>query len=82
MGRDTDYIPRFSFEISEETKARANVLLATHGIRKAVMNPILEDLLNLVEEHGNIVIGIILDGSARPREIIKSMARAERRALK
>jgi len=74
------YIPRFSFEISEDLKERANKLLTTHGLRKALMTPILEDLLNMIEEHGNIVVGIILDGSAKPREIVKSMAKADQKA--
>jgi hypothetical protein len=72
------YIPRFSFEISEELKARANKLLATHGIRKAIITPILEDLLDMIEEHGQIVVGVILDESVKPREVIKCMAKAER----
>lgn len=76
------YIPRFSFEITEDLKERANKLLSTHGLRKALMTPILEDLLDMIEEHGNIVVGIILDGSAKPREIVKSMAKAERKASK
>jgi hypothetical protein len=44
------------------------------------MTPILNDLLDLIEEHGQIVIGALLDEAAKPREIIKSMARAERRS--
>lgn len=74
------YVPRISFEISEALKDRADRLLTTHGLRKALMTPILEDLLDMIEEHGNIVVGIILDGSAKPREIIKSMAKAEKKA--
>lgn len=74
------YIPRFTFEISEELKARANKLLSTHGIRRAVMTPILEDLLDMIEEHGQIVVGVILDQSVRPRDVVKSMAKAEKRA--
>lgn len=77
---EVGYIPRFSFEISEELKARTNKYLATHGIRKAIMTPILEDLLDMLEEHGQIVVGVILDESIKPREVIKSMAKAERRS--
>lgn len=73
------YVPRFSFEISEDLKDRANTLLTTHGLRKALMTPILEDLLDLIEEHGNIVVGLILDGSVRPKEVLKSMAKAEKK---
>ena len=75
-----NYVPRFSFEISEDLKDRANKILTTHGLRKALMTPILEDLLDMIEEHGNIVVGIILDGSAKPKEIMKTLAKAERKA--
>ena len=77
---ETPYIPRFSFEISEELKDRANRLLSTHGVRRAIMTPILEDLLDMIEEHGQIVIGALLDEASRPRELIRSLSRAERRA--
>ena len=77
---DTPYIPRFSFEISEELKSRANKLLSTHGIRRAIMTPILEDLLDMIETHGQIVVGVLLEEGLKPREAIKSMARAERSA--
>jgi len=76
------YIPRFSFEISEELKERANRILTTHGLRKALLTPVLEDLLDLIEEHGNIVVGLILDGSVKPREVLRTMAQAEKKARK
>lgn len=75
-----EYIPRFSFEITEEMKDRADRLLSTHGVRKAIMTPILGDLLDLIEEHGQIVIGALLDEAVKPREIIRSMAQAKRRS--
>jgi hypothetical protein len=77
---DRPYIPRFSFEVSEELQTRASKLLSTYGLRKAVMTPILEDLLDMIEEHGQIVVGVILDSGTKPREVIKSMAKAERKA--
>lgn len=80
MSDKNPYIPRFSIEISEEMKARADNLLNTHGVRKAVMTPIINDLLNMIEEHGNLVVGVIMDGSARPRDIIKCMKSAEDKA--
>ena len=72
------YIPRFSFEITEELKARANRLLSTHGIRRAIMTPILEDLLDMIESHGQMVVGVLLDEGIKPREVIKCLAKAER----
>ncbi len=71
------YKPRFSFEISEQQQSRVNKLLFTHGIKKAVFSVILDDVLDMVEKRGQIVIGIILEQGVKPREIIPSMAKAD-----
>ena len=76
----SEYKPRFSFEITEEQKVRADRLISTYGIRKSIFCVILDDVLNLIEEHGNIVVGILLDGAAKPREILPTLAKAERKA--
>lgn len=73
-----DYKPRFSFEISEAQQKRVNVLLSTYGLRKSVFGPILDDLLDLIEAHGNIILGIILDGATKPKEIMPILNKAER----
>ena len=57
-----DYAPKFSFEITEEQKIRANRLLSTYGLRKSVFSIILDDVLDLIEKHGQVIIGVILDG--------------------
>ena len=75
-----DYKPRLSFEITEEQQTRANILLNTYGLRRTVFGVILDDLLDLIEEHGQIIVGIILEKSTKPREIIPSLAQAEKRA--
>lgn len=75
-----EYKPRFSFEISEELQQRANRLISTYGIRKTLFSIVLEDLLNLIETHGQIVVGVILDGATKPREILPTLAKAERKA--
>jgi hypothetical protein len=75
-----EYRPRFTFEITEEQQARATRLLSTFGIRKAVMTVVLEDLLNLIDSHGQVIIGVLLDGAAKPREILPTLAKAERKA--
>lgn len=71
------YTPRFSFEISEQQQIRASKILYRHGVRKAVFNIILDDVLDLVEKHGEMVIGIICERGTKPREIIPSLAQAE-----
>jgi hypothetical protein len=77
---NSDYRPRFSFDITEEQQRRANELIATHGQRKAMFQVILDDVLDLLEEHGQIIYGIIVDGQAKPREILPTMSKAERKA--
>lgn len=75
-----DYRPRFSFDITEEQQHRANKLIATHGMRKALFQPILDDVLDLLEKHGQIIAGIIMDGKMKPREVMPLLSKAERRA--
>ncbi len=76
------YKPRFSFEISEELKDRADRVLANYGQRKTTFTPILEDVLDLIEEHGPIIIGAILAEATRPREVLPTLTKAEERVKK
>ena len=77
-----EYRPRFSFDITEEQQARCNKLISTHGMRKALLQPILDDLLDLLEEHGDIVAGVIMDKRVKAREVIPVVKRAETKAEK
>jgi len=73
----TDYKPRFSFEVTEEQKARADRLLVTYGLRRAMFGVILDDVLDMIEEFGGVAIGVIMSGKVKPRDIIHSMRQAE-----
>lgn len=73
----TDYKPRFSFEISWEQKERADKLISTYGLRRAMFGKILDDVLDLIEEFGGVAVGVIMSDTVKPREIIPSMKRAE-----
>ncbi len=75
---NADYKPRFVFEITEEQQAKANKYLSIYGIRKAVMQVVLDDLLLLIEKHGQIIIGILLEKCSNPYEIIPILKQAER----
>lgn len=68
-----EYKPRFSFEITEEQMLRANNLLATYGLRKAIFGKILDDVLDIIETHGGMAIGIMMSEKVKPREIISTM---------
>ena len=74
-----EYKPLFSFEITEEQQRRANKLLTTYGLRKSVFSVVLDDVLDLVEKHGQVVLGIILDGATKPREIVPILNKADRK---
>lgn len=74
---NTEYRPRFSFEISEEQKRRADTLLETYGLRKAIFGRILDDVLDLIDDFGGVAIGVIMSGQTKPRDIIPSMKQAE-----
>jgi len=74
---DTDYRPRFSFEISWEQKERADRLLAAYGLRRAIFGNILDDVLDIIEDYGGISIGVMMSGEVKPRSIIPTMQRAE-----
>lgn len=80
MGNLSDYRPRFSFDISPAQQRRASELFVSHGQRKALMSVVLDDLLDLIEKHGQVIVGLILDGQLRPREVMPSLRRAEIRA--
>ncbi len=68
-----DYKPRFSFEISDEQRLRANLLLSQYGLRKAIFGKILDEVLDLIESHGGIAIGIMMSPTVDIKDIIPSM---------
>lgn len=68
-----DYKPRFSFEISEEQKQRADRLITTYGLRKALFSVVLDDVLDLIEDYGGIAVGILMSGQAKPRDILPTL---------
>lgn len=72
-----DYRPRFSFEISEEQKVRADDLLGSYGLRKALFSIVLDDVLDLIEAYGAIAIGAIMSKQIKPRESLPSLKTAE-----
>ena len=74
---DVDYKPRFSFEITEEQRLRASNLLATYGLRKAIFGKILDDVLDLIESHGGMAIGIMMSEKIKIKDIIPAMKEVE-----
>lgn len=77
MSDPSDYKPRFSFEITEEQKLRADRLIATYGLRKALFGTILDEVLDMIEEYGGVAVGVIMSGKCKPRDIIPTLHKAE-----
>jgi hypothetical protein len=71
-----DYKPRFVFEISYEQKIRSERLLGVFGIRRAIFQPILDDVLDMIERHGDKFVGAMVSGMVKPNEVLSSMAKA------
>ena len=57
---NTEYKPRFSFEISEEQMFRANKLLSQYGLRKAIFGKILDDVLDAIEVDAGMATGLLM----------------------
>ena len=71
-----DYKPRFSFEVTEAQRQRADRLLTAHGVNRAVFSPILDDVLDKIEQHGEKFI-IAITVMAKPSELLPSIKLAE-----
>lgn len=76
----SDYRPRFSFDITKEQQLRKDSLGLTHGLQKAVFQVILDDFMDLVEQHGQVICGIIIDRKLKPRDVFPSLHHAAKRA--
>lgn len=77
-----NYKPRFSFEITEAQKERADRVLFTYGLRKAVFGQILDDVLDLVETYGGVALGVIMSGKIKPRDVLPTLKEAEKKGKK
>lgn len=71
---NTEYRPRFTFEISEEQRLRADKCFPTYGLRKAIFSRILDDVCEIIETHGGVAIGIMMSGRVKLSEIIPTMS--------
>src|SRR6056297_1838544 len=75
------YRPRLSIEISEEQQQALQSRL-NHGEGKAVFVAIIDDLIDLIDEHGNLVVALIAGKRLRARDVIPSVKEANQLAEK
>jgi len=69
------YRPRLSIEITEEQQ-RALQTRLNHGEGKAVFSVLIDELVSLVDEYGDIIVPLIAGKKARPRDIFRSIKQA------
>lgn len=74
-----DSKPRFAFEISEEQQMRALRVFEQYGMRKAIFSPILDEVMDMIEANGYMAVVVLLDKNVKKREIIPSLAKAQKR---
>lgn len=72
------YTPRLSVEISEETYFRMQDRIPW-GLKSKVMVILLEDLLDLIDSHGNIVLAAIINRTLSTQQVIKGLDKTIRR---
>lgn len=65
--------PRFIFEITEEQQRRALKVFSEYGMRKAVMSRVLDEVMDMIEEHGWIFAAVLIDRDTTSKEARKMM---------
>jgi hypothetical protein len=72
----SEYRPRLSVEIDEETQKRIQHLVPW-GLLGPTMRVILVDILDFIDEVGPVAIAALIDGKIKSREILLAKARKE-----
>lgn len=65
-----DRRPRLSIDISEEQDAKLRELVPW-GLKKQLFSKVIDELIELLEEHGEMAIGALLAGKIRFLDIMK-----------
>ncbi len=78
---ESDTKSRFIFEITEEQRERALRIFSEYGSRKAIMSRVLDEVMDMLEEHGYIFAAVLIDKdttSKEARQLLPSMKEVER----
>lgn len=69
------YIPKLTVELDEKQYwALKNKL--EYGELRPLISAIVDDLVKMIDEHGNLVVALIAGKKVKPREVIPSMYKA------
>ena len=64
---------RFIFEITEEQQRRAFKVFSEYGMRRAVMSRLLDEAMDMIEEHGWMFAAVLIDKDTTSEEVRKLM---------
>ncbi len=71
-----DYTPRLSVEITEELYKRMTNSIPW-GLKSRVMSILLEDVLDLIDTHGEIVLAAIINRSIGAKHVVRELREKE-----
>lgn len=69
------YTPKLTVEL-EESQYWALKNHLEHGELRPLIGAIINDLVDMIDDHGNLVIALIAGKKVKPREVIPSMYKA------
>ena len=77
MSNPEEYIPRFAFQVKQSLKDRADRVFNQYGMRRAIFEKILEEVLDIIEEEGPMAIGILIAKDVKPSDVIPTLHKAK-----
>lgn len=69
------YIPKLTIELEEEQYFRLKNHL-DYGELRPLMSAIVDDINDLIDEYGNLIVAIIAGKKVLPREVLPSLNKA------
>lgn len=79
MPDPSEYRPRLTIDISED---QANALrdLIPWGLRRELFSLIVDDVISMVREHGELAIAIIISKKLRPRDALTTLQEVDEKS--
>jgi len=71
------YIPKLTIELEEEQYFRLKNHL-DYGELRPLMSAIVDDINDLIDEYGNMIVAVVAGKQVKPREVLPSLNKAER----
>jgi hypothetical protein len=69
------YIPKLTVELDEKQYWALKTRLE-YGELRPLISAIVDDLVDMIDTHGNLVVALIAGKKVTPREVIPSLAKA------